>query len=52
MGIGTVAGHIASSDGVGLVYFDLHADLNIPSSVPPGALDWMGLAHMLGDGGR
>ena len=51
VGIGTVAGHVERSDGVGLVYFDLHADLNIPSSAAPGALDWMGMAHMLGDEG-
>jgi arginase len=48
VGIGTVAGHVASGDGVGLVYFDLHADLNVPDSVLPGTLDWMGMAHMLG----
>jgi arginase len=51
VGIGTVAGHVERSDGVGLIYFDLHADLNIPTSAPPGALDWMGMAHMLGDEG-
>jgi arginase len=51
VGIGTVAGHVEKSDGVGLIYFDLHADLNIPTSAPPGALDWMGMAHMLGDEG-
>jgi arginase len=49
VGIGTVAGHVESAPGVGLIYFDLHADLNIPSSAPPGALDWMGMAHMLGE---
>jgi arginase len=48
VGIGTVAGHTASSGSVGLIYFDLHADLNIPTSARPGALDWMGMAHMLG----
>jgi arginase len=32
---------------VGLVYFDAHADLNVPDSVAEGALDWMGMAHML-----
>jgi arginase len=48
VGIGTVAGHVASSDSVGLIYFDLHADLNIPTTARPGALDWMGMAHMLG----
>jgi arginase len=48
VGVGTVAGHVESSDGVGLIYFDLHADLNVPASVTPGALDWTGVAHMLG----
>lgn len=38
----------ASQAPVGLVYFDLHADLNTPASVPDGALDWMGMAHVLG----
>ena len=51
VGIGTVAGHSESSDSIGLVYFDLHADLNIPDSALPGALDWMGMAHMLGEEG-
>jgi arginase len=44
--LGTVAGHLARDD-VGLVYFDLHPDLNTPASVRPGALDWMGMAHAL-----
>jgi arginase len=51
VGVGTVAGHVERSESVGLIYFDLHADLNIPTSAPPGALDWMGMAHMLGDEG-
>jgi arginase len=51
VGIGSVAGHAESSDRVGLLYFDLHADLNIPESTLPGALDWMGMAHMLGEKG-
>jgi arginase len=51
VGVGTVAGHVERSGSVGLIYFDLHADLNIPTSAPPGALDWMGMAHMLGDEG-
>jgi arginase len=51
VGIGSVAGHVASSERVGLLYFDLHADLNIPTSALPGALDWMGMAHMLGEHG-
>jgi arginase len=50
VGIGTVAGHLSErseQEHVGLVYFDTHADLNVPDSVPEGALDWMGMAHML-----
>ncbi len=33
---------------VGVLYFDTHADLNVPEVVIEGALDWMGMAHMLG----
>jgi arginase len=51
VGIGTVAGHVSASERVGLVYFDSHADLNVPESVHEGALDWMGMAHMLGEQG-
>ncbi len=51
IGIGTVAGQLATGDQVGLVYFDAHADLNVPSNVREGAIDWMGLAHMLGEDG-
>ncbi len=51
VGMGTVAGHLAAGGRVGLVYLDAHADLNVPSSVPEGALDWMGMAHMLGEEG-
>jgi arginase len=46
--LGTVAGHVARDDDVGLVYFDVHPDLNTPASVHEGALDWMGMAHALG----
>jgi arginase len=45
-GVGTVAG-FAGRDA-GLIYFDRHADLNVPASTIDGALDWMGVAHMLG----
>jgi arginase len=51
VGIGTVAGHVIAGERIGLVYFDTHADLNVPDSVGEGALDWMGLAHMLGETG-
>jgi arginase len=51
VGIGTVAAHVSAGERVGLVYFDSHADLNVPESVHEGALDWMGMAHMLGEQG-
>lgn len=48
VGIGTVSGMLAADPArIDLVYFDLHADLNTPKSVPDGALDWMGMAHLL-----
>jgi arginase len=46
--LGTVAGVLRLSDDVGLVYIDLDTDLNTPASTADGALDWMGVAHMLG----
>jgi arginase len=45
--IATIAGLRDRTDRLGLVYLDLHADLNVPSSVVDGALDWMGVAHLL-----
>jgi arginase len=51
VGIGTVAANVSAGERVGLVYFDSHADLNVPESVHEGALDWMGMAHMLGEQG-
>jgi arginase len=48
VGVGTVAGAVAAGAEPRLVYLDLHPDLNTPGSVPDGALDWMGVAHMLG----
>jgi arginase len=47
VGLGTVAAYRARGR-VRLIYFDLHPDMNVPSSVPEGALDWMGTAHALG----
>ena len=44
VGLGTVAGQ---PEGVGVVYFDMHADLNVPGVTPVAALDWMGMAHLL-----
>jgi arginase len=46
--LGTVAGALRSSPSVGLVYIDLDTDLNTPESTLDGALDWMGVAHLLG----
>jgi arginase len=46
--LGTVAGFLRAGRGVGLIYLDLHPDLNVPDAVPDGALDWMGVAHLLG----
>lgn len=52
VGVGAVAA-LAERGRVGLLYLDLHADLNIPSATADGALDWMGVAHLLGlDGTR
>ena len=47
VGIGTVAGAVQAGTEPRLVYFDLHPDLNTPGSVPDGAFDWTGVAHML-----
>jgi arginase len=49
VGLGTVAGLLSDEERLGLVYLDLHGDLNTPDSVPDGALDWMGVAHLLGE---
>lgn len=46
--IGTVAGALAGTESLGLVYIDGDTDLNTPESTEDGALDWMGVAHMLG----
>jgi arginase len=46
--LGTVAGALRGTQDVGVVYIDLDTDLNTPESTRDGALDWMGVAHMLG----
>ena len=48
VGVGTVGGSAGAGGRVGLVYMDLDTDLNVPHSTTDGALDWMGVAHMLG----
>ncbi len=47
VGVGTVAGLQDRVERLGVVYVDRHADLNVPDSTVDGALDWMGVAHML-----
>jgi arginase len=52
--LGTVSGLLPPEGSGGrmrLIYFDVHPDLNVPASVVEGALDWMGMAHMLGEEG-
>lgn len=46
--LGTVAGALVDTDDLGLIYIDLDTDLNTPQSTEDGALDWMGVAHLLG----
>ena len=46
--LGTVAGASRETPDVGLVYIDYDTDMNTPKSVDDGALDWMGIAHLLG----
>jgi arginase len=45
--LGVVAGCLKLSENIGLIYIDLDTDLNTPSSVEDGALDWMAVAHLL-----
>jgi arginase len=45
--LGVLAGHLARDANVGLVYLDLHPDLNTPESVVEGTFDWMGMGHAL-----
>lgn len=45
--LGVVAGCLRRSENIGLLYVDLDTDLNTPYSTEDGALDWMGVAHLL-----
>lgn len=45
--LGTVAGASRVTQNAGLIYIDLDTDLNTPASTTDGALDWMGVAHLL-----
>ncbi len=51
-GAGAIAGATRDlSLRTGVIYFDMHADLNTPETVTAGSLDWMGIAHLLGEPG-
>jgi arginase len=47
--LGTIA---ALGDGVGVIWFDAHADFNTPDSTPTGFFDGFGLAMLTGSGWR
>lgn len=47
--LGVLAGAQRTGLDPALLYFDAHPDLNTPRSVREGALDWMGVAHALGE---
>lgn len=49
VGVGVGVGHLRSTGRLGVIYLDMHPDLNVPTSVPDGALGWMGMAHLLGE---
>lgn len=46
--VGVVSGFLHRSERIGLLYLDAGPDLNVPSSVRLGFLDWMVSAHLLG----
>ena len=48
-GVGSITGSMRNkSKRTGVIYLDMHGDLNTPETVDSGALDWMGMAHLLG----
>lgn len=51
IGLGVTAGFLRHDEGVSLLYFDGHVDLNTPATSESGILDSMGLAHMIGEPG-
>jgi len=46
--VGVVSGFLHKPERIGLLYLDAGPDLNVPSSVRVGFLDWMVGAHLLG----
>jgi arginase len=49
--LGVVAGQLRQPGRVGLLYADLHADLNTPTTSDQGAFDWMVVSHLIGVAG-
>jgi arginase len=49
--LGVVAGQLHRPGRVGLLYADLHADLNTPATTDQGAFDWMVVSHLIGVAG-
>ena len=51
-GAGSIAGATRENNvRTGVIYLDMHGDMNTPETVDSGALDWMGVAHLLGEKG-
>ena len=48
LALAMVAGTLTPNRSIGLIYFDGHLDLNTPTTEPDGAMDWMGVTHLLG----
>ncbi|MCP4093710.1 MAG: arginase [Planctomycetes bacterium] len=53
IGMGTVAGvaghYRAKKEKIGLIWFDAHGDMNVPTSSPSGNIHGMPLAHIIGN---
>lgn len=51
-GTGAIAGATRDeSTRTGVIYLDMHGDMNTPETVNVGSLDWMGVAHLLAEEG-
>jgi arginase len=46
--LGVMHALISRAPDASLLYVDRHSDLNTPATTTDGALDWMGVAHLLG----
>jgi len=46
--VGVISGFLHKPERIGLLYLDAGPDLNVPSSVRLGCLDWMVSAHLIG----